>query len=115
MLGIRSKMHVSDGALKAARRLLAIGCFCIGTNQVDLEVRWLLSPLSFILVGFELFVVRHSPQVDSGFALYPAAACAVRLLAKCSLTNVRVRCPRCWCIHGLVLCRANRALSICPE
>lgn len=38
VLGIRSKMHVSADAIKAARRLLAIGCFCIGTNQVDLEV-----------------------------------------------------------------------------
>ncbi|BDA50267.1 D-3-phosphoglycerate dehydrogenase [Coccomyxa sp. Obi] len=37
VLGIRSKMHVSAEAIKAARRLLAIGCFCIGTNQVDLE------------------------------------------------------------------------------
>ena len=31
-------MQVKDGALKHARKLLAIGCFCIGTNQVDLEV-----------------------------------------------------------------------------
>lgn len=38
VLGIRSKMHVSAEAIKATRRLLAIGCFCIGTNQVDLEV-----------------------------------------------------------------------------
>jgi D-3-phosphoglycerate dehydrogenase len=28
---------VSDRALAEARRLLALGCFCIGTNQVDLE------------------------------------------------------------------------------
>jgi len=39
VLGIRSKTHVSEAALAAARRLLAVGCFCIGTNQVDLEVR----------------------------------------------------------------------------
>ena len=29
---------MKDGALKHAKKLLAIGCFCIGTNQVDLEV-----------------------------------------------------------------------------
>lgn len=40
VLGIRSKTQVTAEALKDARRLLAIGCFCIGTNQVDLEV-WL--------------------------------------------------------------------------
>lgn len=37
VLGIRSKTHVSDRVLSSARRLLSIGCFCIGTNQVDLD------------------------------------------------------------------------------
>jgi D-3-phosphoglycerate dehydrogenase len=36
VLGIRSKTRVTDRALAAARRLLSVGCFCIGTNQVDL-------------------------------------------------------------------------------
>jgi len=36
VLGIRSKTRVTDAALGAARRLLTVGCFCIGTNQVDL-------------------------------------------------------------------------------
>ena len=36
ILGIRSKTHVTAESLKNARRLLTIGCFCIGTNQVDL-------------------------------------------------------------------------------
>jgi D-3-phosphoglycerate dehydrogenase len=36
VLGIRSKTRVTDVALKSARRLLTVGCFCIGTNQVDL-------------------------------------------------------------------------------
>jgi len=36
VLGIRSKTHVTAEALKHARRLLTLGCFCIGTNQVDL-------------------------------------------------------------------------------
>ena len=34
VIGIRSKTHVTARALEEARRLLAIGCFCIGTNQV---------------------------------------------------------------------------------
>jgi D-3-phosphoglycerate dehydrogenase len=36
VLGIRSKTHVPKEALAGARRLLTLGCFCIGTNQVDL-------------------------------------------------------------------------------
>ncbi|XXR52755.1 phosphoglycerate dehydrogenase [Sorangium sp. So ce381] len=37
MLGIRSKTHVTARVLEKADRLIAIGCFCIGTNQVDLD------------------------------------------------------------------------------
>ncbi len=37
ILGIRSKTQVSDAALAEGKRLLTLGCFCIGTNQVDLE------------------------------------------------------------------------------
>jgi D-3-phosphoglycerate dehydrogenase / 2-oxoglutarate reductase len=36
VLGIRSKTLVTDAVLARARRLLAVGCFCIGTNQVEL-------------------------------------------------------------------------------
>lgn len=36
LLGIRSKSHITAKVLQAARKLQAIGCFCIGTNQVDL-------------------------------------------------------------------------------
>ncbi len=36
LLGIRSKTLISKNVLDAADKLLAIGCFCIGVNQVDL-------------------------------------------------------------------------------
>lgn len=36
VLGIRSKTEVTARVLAASTRLLAVGCFCIGTNQVDL-------------------------------------------------------------------------------
>ncbi len=36
LLGIRSKSKINFHVLDAAKRLQAIGCFCIGTNQVDL-------------------------------------------------------------------------------
>jgi D-3-phosphoglycerate dehydrogenase len=37
ILGIRSKTQVTAEVLAEAKRLLTLGCFCIGTNQVDLE------------------------------------------------------------------------------
>jgi D-3-phosphoglycerate dehydrogenase len=36
ILGIRSKTQISEPILNAAPQLLAVGCFCIGTDQVDL-------------------------------------------------------------------------------
>ncbi len=36
LLGIRSNTKVTPRVLEAAKDLLAVGCFCIGTNQVDL-------------------------------------------------------------------------------
>jgi D-3-phosphoglycerate dehydrogenase len=37
LLGIRSKTRVTQRVLAAADKLLAVGCFCIGVNQVDLK------------------------------------------------------------------------------
>jgi len=37
LLGIRSRTKIDEAALAAAPDLLALGCFCIGTNQVDLK------------------------------------------------------------------------------
>lgn len=37
ILGIRSKTQVTSKVLENADRLMAIGAFCIGTNQIDLE------------------------------------------------------------------------------
>jgi D-3-phosphoglycerate dehydrogenase len=36
-IGIRSRTQLTEKVLEAADRLAGIGCFCIGTNQVDLE------------------------------------------------------------------------------
>ncbi|WP_105169201.1 phosphoglycerate dehydrogenase [Pseudoalteromonas sp. T1lg23B] len=36
-VGIRSRTHLTESVLSAAEKLVAIGCFCIGTNQVDLN------------------------------------------------------------------------------
>jgi D-3-phosphoglycerate dehydrogenase len=37
LLGIRSKTQITESILQAATKLQAIGCFCIGVNQVDLS------------------------------------------------------------------------------
>jgi D-3-phosphoglycerate dehydrogenase len=36
ILGIRSKTQVTENVIEAADKLLAVGAFCIGTNQIDL-------------------------------------------------------------------------------
>lgn len=37
VLGIRSRTFISENIIAHARKLLAIGAFCIGTNQIDLK------------------------------------------------------------------------------
>ncbi len=37
ILGIRSRTQLTEVVLKQAPRLMAVGCFCIGTNQVQLD------------------------------------------------------------------------------
>ena len=36
-LGIRSRTHLTAEVLAAAEKLVAVGAFCIGTNQIDLD------------------------------------------------------------------------------
>ncbi|PJE79485.1 D-3-phosphoglycerate dehydrogenase [invertebrate metagenome] len=36
-IGIRSRTQLTDNIFDAAKKLVAVGCFCIGTNQVDLS------------------------------------------------------------------------------
>jgi D-3-phosphoglycerate dehydrogenase len=52
LVGIRSKTELTKELLQAAPNLLAIGCFCIGTNQVDLT--------SAKVLGAPVFNAPHS-------------------------------------------------------
>jgi D-3-phosphoglycerate dehydrogenase / 2-oxoglutarate reductase len=52
ILGIRSKTNLTAKVLQHASQLQVIGCFCIGTNQVDLEVS--------ALQGIPVFNAPHS-------------------------------------------------------
>ena len=36
-IGIRSRTQLTEEIFDCAKRLVAVGCFCIGTNQVDLN------------------------------------------------------------------------------
>ncbi len=36
-VGIRSRTELTEEVFEAAKKLIAVGCFCIGTNQVDLN------------------------------------------------------------------------------
>lgn len=36
-IGIRSRTQITEKVLEAANKLIAVGCFCIGTNQVNLD------------------------------------------------------------------------------
>ena len=36
-IGIRSRTQLTEDVLEAAKKLIAVGCFCIGTNQIDLK------------------------------------------------------------------------------
>jgi D-3-phosphoglycerate dehydrogenase len=37
VIGIRSKTKLTERVLREAKNLIVVGCFCIGTNQVDLN------------------------------------------------------------------------------
>jgi D-3-phosphoglycerate dehydrogenase len=37
ILGIRSKTHIDEDVIRNGKRLISIGAFCIGTNQIDLD------------------------------------------------------------------------------
>ena len=54
IIGIRSKTKLTKAVLDEAKNLLGIGCFCIGTNQVDLQAasKQGVSYIKFIVFGF---------------------------------------------------------------
>jgi len=74
LLGIRSKSHITKPVLEAAKKLQAIGCFCIGTNQVDLQtatehgVAVFNAPYSNtrsvaeLVIGLSIMLIRRIPD-----------------------------------------------------
>jgi D-3-phosphoglycerate dehydrogenase len=74
ILGIRSKTQVTKKILDAAKKLQAIGCFCIGVNQVDLKAATKNGVVVFnapysntrsvaeLVIGLAIMLIRRIPD-----------------------------------------------------
>src|SRR3982750_1920427 len=77
LLGIRSKTQITPAVLEAATKLQAIGCFCIGVNQVNLEsatdhgIAVFNAPYSNtrsvaeLVIGAAIMLIRRIPDKSS--------------------------------------------------
>ncbi len=74
ILGIRSKTQLTKSVLAAAKKLQAIGCFCIGVNQVDLKAATKNGVVVFnapysntrsvaeLVIGASIMLIRRIPD-----------------------------------------------------
>ncbi len=74
ILGIRSKTQVTEKVLAAAKKLQAIGCFCIGVNQVNLKEATKSGVVVFnapysntrsvaeLVIGLAIMLIRRIPD-----------------------------------------------------
>lgn len=74
ILGIRSKTKITQKVLEAAPKLQAIGCFCIGVNQVDLKAATKQGVVVFnapysntrsvaeLVMGLAIMLIRRIPD-----------------------------------------------------
>ncbi|WEK34449.1 MAG: phosphoglycerate dehydrogenase [Candidatus Pseudobacter hemicellulosilyticus] len=74
LLGIRSKTQITPRVLEAAKKLQAIGCFCIGVNQVDLKAATQHGVVVFnapysntrsvaeLVIGLSIMLIRRIPD-----------------------------------------------------
>ena len=77
-LGIRSRSQLTEDVFVAANKLLAVGCFCIGTNQVNLNsalrrgIPVFNAPFSNtrsvaeLVLGQSILLMRGIPQKNAG-------------------------------------------------
>ncbi len=76
-IGIRSRTQLTQAVLAAADKLQAIGCFCIGTNQVDLDAALIKGVPVFnapfsntrsvaeLVIGQAILLLRGIPQKNA--------------------------------------------------
>lgn len=74
LVGIRSKTQITKNVLAAAQKLQAIGCFCIGVNQVDLKAATKKGVVVFnapysntrsvaeLVIGLSIMLIRRIPD-----------------------------------------------------
>ena len=74
LLGIRSKTQITEKVLNAAAKLQAIGCFCIGVNQVNLKAARKKGVVVFnapysntrsvaeLVLGLSIMLIRRIPD-----------------------------------------------------
>jgi D-3-phosphoglycerate dehydrogenase len=74
ILGIRSKTQITKNILEAGKKLQAIGCFCIGVNQVDLKAATKNGVVVFnapysntrsvaeLVIGLSIMLIRRIPD-----------------------------------------------------
>ncbi len=74
LIGIRSKTKITAAVLNAAEKLMAIGCFCIGVNQVDLKEATQKGIVVFnapysntrsvaeLVIGLSIMLIRRIPD-----------------------------------------------------
>jgi D-3-phosphoglycerate dehydrogenase len=74
LLGIRSKTQITEKVLNAAKKLQAIGCFCIGVNQVNLKAATKKGVVVFnapysntrsvaeLVIGLSILLIRRIPD-----------------------------------------------------
>ena len=74
ILGIRSKTQLTKNVLAAAKKLQAVGCFCIGVNQVDLKAATKNGVVVFnapysntrsvaeLVIGASIMLIRRIPD-----------------------------------------------------
>ena len=74
LLGIRSKTHITSTILQHGNKLQAIGCYCIGINQVDIRAAMQRGVVLFnapysntrsvaeLVIGSSIFLIRRIPD-----------------------------------------------------
>lgn len=74
ILGIRSKTQITKNILDAAKKLQAIGCFCIGVNQINLQAATKNGVVVFnapysntrsvaeLVIGASIMLIRRIPD-----------------------------------------------------
>ena len=78
IIGIRSKTHITRKVLEHADRLMVVGAFCIGTNQIDLEACAAHGVIAFnapfsntrsvveLAIGEIIMLMRRIPLMSTG-------------------------------------------------